>query len=234
MFPGSRLINISASWLTQHRTSYQAWATTAKGQEQLARALLAGPAPLRSPLSAEEERRVLAQLDASLRRAATLQSRQEGLQADVTALRQKIQELRQRSSATEQEMDDLRQAATSAERAAASLRRQLTASEMRRRRDKQAARTREVQREKAAQLDLGVLRQRLAMMARRKRRERHAMAAIAGAAQSAERAAAEAVLRLRSRAARLPLLRQHLKRSAAGDAGSEMRRDAKRLLAVLK
>ena len=65
-----RLINISAAWLTDHRGAYLAWAVTETGAAQLARATLAGPAPLRSPLNPAEERRVLAELDASAARRA--------------------------------------------------------------------------------------------------------------------------------------------------------------------
>ncbi|KAF0292795.1 hypothetical protein FJT64_015973 [Amphibalanus amphitrite] len=83
----SRLINISAAWLTDHRGAYLAWAATETGAAQLARATLAGPAPLRSPLTPAEERRVLAELDASAARQVEVLTERDRLREDLRRVR---------------------------------------------------------------------------------------------------------------------------------------------------
>ena len=211
MFSGCRLINISGTWLVEHRAAYQAWAATEEGAAQLARATLTGPAPLRSPLSPAEERRVLAALDAGAARESQLQRDMQRLHADIEAGAVREGLLRME---TQRLMEQYRQRCAEA--------------------DEEAAAT--LQALADARQETVALRRRLALSESRQRRERRRMCAVAGAVQAAEMAATARVERLRSRAppALPPLLAEHLRRTAAGDgSNSRARRTARQLLSWL-
>ena len=214
MLSGHRLINIAADWLTEHRSAYRAWAASEAGAAQLARAALAGPAPLRSPLIAAftaEGRRVQDELDVLSARERQLQLEQQQLRAELASSAARegllqvehqrlVAECRQRCAAAEEKVAAMEQTVVAAERV------------------------------------IALLRQRLDQTAAHRRAERHALGAVAAAAQAAELAAAETVGRLRSRAPPTlpPLLAAHLRQTAAGHgSGSRARRVARHLLGWL-
>ena len=87
------LVNVSASWLLEHREAYRSWAASEEGAAQVARATLACPAPLRSALILAEEQRVLAALDDSAARGGHLELERQELTSRVQQLEHEARQL---------------------------------------------------------------------------------------------------------------------------------------------
>ena len=216
------LVNVSASWLLEHREAYRSWAASAEGAAQVARATLACPAPLRSALTLAEEQRVLAALDDSAARGDHLELERQELTSRVQQLEQEARQLQEEIEAVvarerlmwtdcQQTKTLCRQRCEEAEGEVAAARQALAAAEERE----------------------DELRQQLARSESLLHFERRTLNAVAGAAQAAELAAAEAVGRLRSRAPpKMPsLLTDLLRQTVAGNGNSSRaRRSARQLL----
>lgn len=188
------MINVAASWLTEHREQYRAWAASDGGRALLARATLTAPPALRPELTAVDERRLLAELDASAGREARMRSEAAALRqrlADVEReAEQEVAALRRQLSDVElwrrRELDSVRalaaRRAAAAGRTAATLRRQLARLSAAERRHMGAAR-----RAAAERHDAAMLRRRLAAERLCRRRERGAARAAVLAAEQAAR-----------------------------------------------
>ena len=226
------MINVSARWLTQHRAAYQAWAASESGAAMIARATLAAPSALRrSPLTPSEERRILVALDAGASREAQLLLERGEAAAELQQLRAETRRERQQSADLREEAAVERRAAAAARADVAALRRRLAAVNQGQRRELRAARARRA----AARAEAASLRQRLISAERRQRCEFSALSAVLAATQTAELAAARAAAQSLTRfsRARPPLLREHLRRAAAGHNTNDTRRTAQRLLHAL-
>ena len=193
------MINVAASWLTEHREQYRAWAASDGGRALLARATLTAPPALRPELTAVDERRLLAELDASAGREARMRSEAAALRqrlADVEReAEQEVAALRRQLSDVElwrrRELDSVRalaaRRAAAAGRTAATLRRQLARLSAAERRHMGAARARAARRAAAERHDAAILRRRLAAERLCRRRERGAARAAVLAAEQAAR-----------------------------------------------
>ncbi|KAF0309632.1 hypothetical protein FJT64_019266 [Amphibalanus amphitrite] len=88
------LVNISATWLIDHRSAYRASAAGESGIIQIARATLAAPQPLRLPLTAHDEQAIWSGLDASIGRSAGLRLENGRMADDFRRVREEMEESR--------------------------------------------------------------------------------------------------------------------------------------------
>ncbi|KAF0289016.1 hypothetical protein FJT64_012644 [Amphibalanus amphitrite] len=231
----SRLVNISATWLIDHRSAYRAWAASESGAIQIARATLAAPQPLRLPLTSCDEQAIASGLDASIGRSARLRLENGRIAEDLRRVRAEREESRRQWAEAAAQLAILKKSKVAADREAAALRSQLASLQAQRRRELQVARARAATRVVSAHREASACRRRLAESSRRWRHERRAVNAVMGAVQTAEMAAAGTAERLRAQLsqARPRLLEEHLRRTMEGRMDSDSRRTARRLLKLL-